>query len=527
MAWPAGPPGVHEICVVADPANNITESNETNNEACAPLEVLSLPDYVLVDPRPPGPIVVALSLPVSLAVGLGNRGGSAPNATSTLAFVNASMPSSPFSTVSVPPVPAGGTAGPFTVTWTSPASPGTYTVFATADYRNDVAESNETNNNITWTINVVTGPTSTLVVGTPNVTATTTYVTSTTPLSFSLLDPNGMGIRRTSYRIDGGTWVNYTATGGFTLTPGGERLLEWFSEDYAGNVESVRSARLRVDDTPPSTSIAVGSPKYLGAELYVTSTTSISLIAVDGGATPVGLARTEYRVDGGAWAPYASSVILMGVDGLKAIDYRSADLLGNMETVRALRVVLDNTAPQTAISPSAPPFPAGAYFTLSATDAGSGVSRAESRIDGGRWIRYMSFMVPEGTHAIGYRSVDNLGNVETERTLNVTVEMVVPVEPNQKPLVALAFSIILFAAGAWSSRRAPWKGEKGKRATLKALVVLTLPFVALEVGTGVVSLLTGVLSVPPVLGLGMAVDGTILVAGIAILVYRAGDQQGA
>ncbi len=47
--WIAVPPETHEICVVADPENNITESNESNNMACKPIEVIvpSLPDLTL------------------------------------------------------------------------------------------------------------------------------------------------------------------------------------------------------------------------------------------------------------------------------------------------------------------------------------------------------------------------------------------------------------------------------------------------------------------------------------------------
>jgi hypothetical protein len=41
--WVAGPIGDHDICVVVDPDNTVTELNETNNMACLPVDVLSLP----------------------------------------------------------------------------------------------------------------------------------------------------------------------------------------------------------------------------------------------------------------------------------------------------------------------------------------------------------------------------------------------------------------------------------------------------------------------------------------------------
>ncbi len=50
------------------------------------------------------------------------------------------------------------------------------------------------------------------------------------------------------------------------------------------------------------------------------------------------------------------------------------------------------------------------------------------------------------------------------------------------------------------------------------LGITALAFVVLEAATGIASLLTGLL--PPVLGVGTAVDVGILVAGLAVAVYR-------
>ena len=72
-------------------------------------------------------------------------------------------------------------------------------------------------------------------------------------------------------------------------------------------------------------------------------------------------------------------------------------------------------------------------------------------------------------------------------------------------------------------RRAPWRGGKGGRAALKAFALTALPFVLLEAATGVVSLATGLLSIPPMLGIGTAVDSAILVAGLAVALYGGGE----
>jgi hypothetical protein len=57
-------------------------------------------------------------------------------------------------------------------------------------------------------------------------------------------------------------------------------------------------------------------------------------------------------------------------------------------------------------------------------------------------------------------------------------------------------------------------------AVAKAFLLTSLPFVVAEAGTGIFSLLTGLLSMPPTIGLGSGVDLAILLAGLLILKLR-------
>jgi hypothetical protein len=153
-------------------------------------------------------------------------------------------------------------------------------------------------------------------------------------------------------------------------------------------------------------------------------------------------------------------------------------------------------------------------------DAGSGVARTEIRVDRGTWTPYTGPLVLAlGDHTIGFRSVDRLNNTEEERTLSVTIAGAPPVpETNWKPLVALMFSIILVLIGAGSARRAPW--PTGSRRRLRAFFFVVFPFVAAEGTTGLVSLMTGLLAIPPLLGAGTAIDIAILGAGVTVSLFR-------
>ncbi len=92
---------------------------------------------------------------------------------------------------------------------------------------------------------------------------------------------------------------------------------------------------------------------------------------------------------------------------------------------------------------------------------------------------------------------------------------------NYKPIVAANFAIILLVAGVWSSKGRPWKGGRDRMAVAKAFTVFSFPFVLAEAGTGIVSLLTGQLSMPPLIGAGLVVDLSTLIAGMFIVLLRA------
>ncbi len=523
--WDATPIGLHTICIYADPPPGVVdESNETNNAVCIDIVIqpgpVFRPDYIPVSPLPIPPVRVGLSSQVSLSIQALNQGAATASSEATLSFYNESTPS--FVTFTVSPIAPAMSSPRFTAKWISPAAPGAYRVIADVDCDDNVTEWDETNNLYTWTIEVVAGPLTSLVISSPNYTASVTYVKSSTPLDLSALDQSASGINHTWYRIDNVTWVEYSFS--FFLSGEGDHYVEYYSEDNLGNVEDISWRVLRVDDTPPATTFSIGDPKYLVGGNFTKSSTPLTLQADDGG---VGTNSTFYRLWNSTWSSwreYTSSFTLTGRDGTWLIEFLSIDFLGNREGLRSISLILDDTPPATTISPATAQVESGTYFTLEATDSGSGVNYAEYRVDGGIWTIYTaSFTLSDGGHNITYRSVDNLGNLENEKYLNVTVSSpYVPpaIEANYKPLVALVFAIILAVVGLWSSKRRPWKGGKDRMAVMKALMLMTMPFVLAEAATGVVSLITGTLSIPPLVGTGTAVDLMILLAGTVTAVLR-------
>ncbi|MFQ5811232.1 MAG: CARDB domain-containing protein, partial [Armatimonadota bacterium] len=435
--------GDYYVRIIADYGMNVTEVNEENNavELWLQVTVAGMPDYVPSNPQPPSPVRTGLGMTLDLSVQVENTGTEGATVSTTLAFFNGTSPGPIFSTTTVPPLNTGEVSGPYAATWTAPVMVGFFAVSTMADFASVLPEENESNNQYTWTIQVVEGPITTLVVGQPNYTVGGTYVTSSTPLDFAVIDQSGTGILRTLYTIDGGLPVNYTATGTFSLTGEGIHSMSWFSEDFAGNSEAANFGLVIVDDTPPAVSILVGAPNYTATDTWIAPSTSIDFTAVDGGIVPVGVDAVECRLWYGSWSPWstlAGPFTLTG-EGLHYVEYRATDLLGNAGAVRNATLIVDGMPPTTTIDVGDPMYQGDDLYVTSATQIGLlvtdggvvpvGTDSAEYNVNDAGWIPYLTPFAltgADGLRTVTYRAVDLLGNLEAVQILLVVLDNTPP-----------------------------------------------------------------------------------------------------
>jgi len=353
-----------------------------------------------------------------------------------------------------------------------------------------------------------TAPASTSSIAGPNYGGP--FITSASRISLSGADGGlpPVGLSVLEYSFDGQLWSPYSGPLGLTGADGA-RTLYFRATDLLGNAEAPRTLSVILDDSPPTSMSTIAGSIY---GQFITSSSRISLSTVDGGSPAVGVSGLEVSLDGQNWNPYAGPFGLTGADGARTLYFRATDLLGNAEAPRTLSLILDNAPPTTELLTSPGMISVASRFSLSAGDAGSGVASTEYRVDGGRWIPYTgAFSLAVGDHVIEYRSVDRLGNSEPVRTASIRIE-------NWKPLLALAFSIVLIIVGAALALRRSASGDS--RSRRNAFLIGTVPFVLAEAATGIASWMTGVLAIPPDLDMGTFVDVGIFVAGIvaAILV---------
>jgi hypothetical protein len=141
---------------------------------------------------------------------------------------------------------------------------------------------------------------------------------------------------------------------------------------------------------------------------------------------------------------------------------------------------------------------------------------------------YTSNFAIEGKYTFVIWAVDDDDNWDSETdSFDIVPSTEKPIELNWKPIIALMFAIILLLLGLLVSYNRPI-GFKGmlRSDRVYTFIICSLPFVIAEILTGIVSLITGLLSVPPLLGLGMAVDLVIIILGIVVylIILRKGKR---
>ena len=250
----------------------------------------------------------------------------------------------------------------------------------------------------------------------------------------------GSGVNTITYNVDGGSSQTITGTSGNVTIPAptngsndGLHTIAFYATDDAGNVEApAQTATVKIDATKPSTTLATTPSSPDGTNgWFQQGTVQFTLAGSDARS---GVAQSFYTVDGGGTQTYTAAVTVSG-QGVHTITYWSVDNAGNTETANTTHIELDNVKPSTsiAVTPVSPNGSNGWYvttpsFTLSASDATSGVATTLYKIDSGATQTYSGAVsIPDGQHTITYWSVDSAGNTESAATTStVKVDTVKP-----------------------------------------------------------------------------------------------------
>lgn len=253
-------------------------------------------------------------------------------------------------------------------------------------------------------------------------------VSRDTTITLESLD-GGVGVSEGHLMLAGRPYIAiYEGAIHLTDLEEGKYTIEYWSDDLVGNSEGVKKFDIYYDARPPVTRLLIGNPQYKVGELvYINKDTPITFeIDSNRDDKPKGF----YRLDGGEEKEVARFTIES--TGEHTITYSSRDNLLNVEEVKSKVLYVDNDPPTTTISSNNmlssganSYFTAGSIITLDAKDAASGVRKIEYRWGDAAYEVYSSpFTVPAtlGMGTLGFRGIDNLGQVEGEHTLNIGVQ---------------------------------------------------------------------------------------------------------
>jgi hypothetical protein len=232
------------------------------------------------------------------------------------------------------------------------------------------------------------------------------------------------GVVATYYTIDGGARQTYGGSA-FNVSGDGTHPVTFWSVDAAGNTEATRTDIIKIDTAAPTTTT------NLAGGWYTSPTVNVALTARD--ATS-GVATTYYTIDGGGPRTYGDPFAVTG-EGMHHLVCWSVDNAGITETATPSNFSIDSVKPATRASVAGTQQPSGWYtsasvsITLTADDATSGVAFTYYTIDGGSRQSYGGVPFPvtgDGVRHVNFWSVDDAGNIETQQSLNISIDHVSP-----------------------------------------------------------------------------------------------------
>ena len=345
---------------------------------------------------------------------------------------------------------AAGSCGVFTGTWTSVSAPDT-TVASGTCYRYRYRVADNAGNVTTYTsLNVVKVDTST-----PVTTDDAPAGWSSAPVLVTLAptDTGGSGLASTEYDVDGGATQTGTAVNVAAPADGsndGVHTISYRSTDGAGNVESWRTATVRIDASAPGL-----TPADPGDDLR--GTVALSATATDPSSGVASVSFQSAPAGSGTWttistdlaAPFAASWDTTGLsDGDYDLRFVATDNAANATATVLAGKTVDNTDPTVALTaPADGGSVSGSVVPVAANagDPGSGVASVSFMVRpaGGIYATistdtsspftaaWDSTAGADGSYELVAVAIDAAGGSTTSAVVTVTVD-------NDAPVVTLA-----------------------------------------------------------------------------------------
>lgn len=186
-------------------------------------------------------------------------------------------------------------------------------------------------------------------------------------------------------------------------------------------VESIDYATIEVEIDEPSDITAPVTVAETNKE-WSKEDVSVKLTATDDVS---GVKSTYYSINHSEFVE--GTELTINQEGINTVSFYSVDNAGNVEEVKTVDVKIDKQAPETVINASAYWYKDKVDLELTAADNLSGVKASYYSIDNAAFAEGTQFSIEEaGVHTVSFYSVDNVGNVEEARTVEVKIDKQAP-----------------------------------------------------------------------------------------------------
>ncbi len=233
------------------------------------------------------------------------------------------------------------------------------------------------------------------------------------------LNLTGTGVTGWEWMVDCSPVQSGPAGTSVIINGNGTHIISHRAHDGSGLWTDWSDTTIQLDKGVPSNTTAVPSSwSTTPVTVHVTGSDAVSSIPL-----------VHWNLDGAGWnsGPSNSSVVVSG-DGSHSLQTWVEDAAGNQSTPRTDTVGIDATVPvDTTVVPSGWQY-ADTYITVQGTDATSGVSHVEWKIDGvlATGGNGASVHMPEGSHSFETAIVDGAGNRSAWTSATVMVDTTGP-----------------------------------------------------------------------------------------------------
>lgn len=243
------------------------------------------------------------------------------------------------------------------------------------------------------------------------------------------------GVQKIEYSFDGGDYEEYQQPFNLYYITG-EHEFVYRAIDNNGNIEPDKSAIIVVEemmqgDEADETTInlSVYGPAYNSNNLtWVGEDTTFGLTATGE------YENIRYRVDSSEYLIYREPFSIQTVEeGPYIIEYFGSDQLGLRSNVGAKPIIFDISPPESSVTIEGlyqqtdsalvvTPVTRIAFTALDSGETPSGLNRVEYKRGDGPWEVYSTPLTFSEDSVLSYRSIDNIGNIEDEKTINVKID---------------------------------------------------------------------------------------------------------